>query len=242
MNPSSLPTDNLSQTPLVAFRSRRSTPTSSMTMTSFSQVVNSERESALNAEPFEPPHLGGCGVWKRLPTRELFALAILAALLFARGANAAIPPAEQLLPVDTLLAFSAPDWGQLRTAYQKSAPTQLWNDAAMKPFRDKFVAKWTEEFVQPLERDLGVKFDDYSALLQGQFTFAVTQDAWQGTEKNDGGPAFLLLLDARDKGDLLKTNLAELRKKWSDAGKPIRSEKIRDVEFFVVPLNTSRMF
>ncbi len=174
-------------------------------------------------------------------TRKLFFLAPLAALLFASGATAAIPPAEQLLPVDTLVVFSAPDWSKLRAAYQKSAPSQLWNDPAMKPFREKFVTKWTEEFVKPLERDLGVKFDDYSALLQGQLTFAVTQDGWQGTEKNDGEPAFLFLLDAKDKGNLLKKNLAELRKKWSDAGKPIRTEKIRDVDFFVVSLNTNDM-
>ncbi len=174
-------------------------------------------------------------------TRKLFSLAALATLLFASATPAAIPLAEQLLPVDTLLIVSAPDWSQLRAAYQKSASSQLWNDPAMKPFREKFVTKWTEEFVQPLERDLGVKFDDYSALLQGQLTFAVTQDGWQGTEKDDGEPAFLFLLDAKDKGELLKTNLAELRKKWSDAGKPIRTEKIRDVDFFIVTLNTNDM-
>lgn len=240
MNPSCLPTDNFSKTPrpgAVCFR--RPTPTSNLTMTSFFRNGSSGSESALIAEPFEPTHVAGYGLWKRHLTRKLFALATLAILLLAPGAPAAIPPAEQLLPGDTLLIFSAPDWGQLRTAYQKSAPTQLWNDPAMKPFRGKFIAKWTEEFVQPLERDLGVKFDDYSAFLQGQLTFAVTQGAWQGAEKNDGGPAFLLLLDARDKADLLKTNLADLRKKWSDAGKPIRTEKIRDVDFFVVPLTTN---
>ena len=174
-------------------------------------------------------------------TRKLFTLATLTALLFALGAPAAIPPAEQLLPVDTLLVVSAPDWSQLRAAYQKSAPSQLWNDPAMKPFREKFLTKWTEEFIKPMERDLGVKFDDYSALMQGQLTFAVTQDGWQAAEKNDGEPAFLFLLDAKDKGDLLKTNLTELRKKWSDAGKPIRTEKIRDVDFSIVSLNTNDM-
>lgn len=172
--------------------------------------------------------------------QKLFTLAPFAVLLsLVPGAAAAIPPAEQLLPADTLVVLSAPDWGQLRAAYQKSSPTQLWNDPAMKPFREKFITKWTEEFVKPLERDLGVKLDDYGDLLQGQLTFAVTQDGWQGTEKNDGEPAFFLLLDAKGKSDLLKTNLAELRKKWSDAGKPIRTEKIRDVEFFAVSLKTN---
>jgi hypothetical protein len=127
----------------------------------------------------------------------------------------------------------------LREVAGKSPQSQFWNDPAMKPFRDKFMAKWAEEFVQPLERDLGVKFDDYSALLQGQVTLAVTQEGWQGNEKDDGEPAVLFLLDAKDKSSLLKTNLMMLRKKWSAAGKPIKTEKIRDVEFSVVPLTTN---
>ena len=109
----------------------------------------------------------------------------------------------------------------------------------MKPFREKFQTKWNEDFVKPLERDLGVKLDDYSALLQGQITLAVTQGGWQGKEKDDGDPAILLLLDAREKSDALKKSLAELRKKWNEAGKPIKTEKIRDFEFSVVPLTTN---
>ena len=152
---------------------------------------------------------------------------------------AAIPPAEKILPPDTLFVMTAPDWVRLREVSNKSPQSQFWNDPAMKPFRDKFLAKWTEEFVKPLERDLGVKFDDYSALLQGQVTLAVTQEGWQGKEKDDGEPAVLFLLDAREKSGLLKSNLAALRKKWSAAGKPIKTEKIRDVEFSVVSLTTN---
>ena len=40
----------------------------------------------------------------------------------------------------------------------------------MKPFHDKFMAKWNEEFVAPLERDLGVKLSDFTDLPQGQLT------------------------------------------------------------------------
>jgi hypothetical protein len=165
-------------------------------------------------------------------------LLILAATLTS-PIRAAIPPAEKILPPDTLFVMTAPDWVRLREVSNKSPQSQFWNDPAMKPFRDKFMAKWTEEFVKPLERDLGVKFDDYSALLQGQVTLAVTQEGWQGKEKDDGEPAVIFLLDAKEKSGLLKSNLAALRKKWSAAGKPIKTEKIRDVEFSVVPLTTN---
>jgi hypothetical protein len=63
----------------------------------------------------------------------------------------------------------------------------------MKPFHDKFMAKWNESFVAPLERDLGVKLADFADLPQGQFTFAVTQNGWNG---NDKTPGMVLLLDA----------------------------------------------
>ena len=111
---------------------------------------------------------------------------MVAAFVLAGRASAVIPPAEKILPPDTLLVMTTPDWGRLRDVSTKSPQAQFWNDPAMKPFRDKFMAKWSEEFIKPLERDLGVSFDDYSALLQGQVTLAVTQEDWQGKEKDDG--------------------------------------------------------
>lgn len=42
---------------------------------------------------------------------------------------------------------------------------------------------------------------------------------------------WLLLLDARDKSNQLKKHLADLKKKWVDSGKQIKTEKIRDIEF-----------
>ena len=109
----------------------------------------------------------------------------------------------------------------------------------MKPFKDKFLSRWREEVLKPLERDLGVSLDSYASLPQGQLTFAVTKDDWQGS---DGQPlGFLLLLDTRDKTDLLKTNLADLRRDWVAAGKTLQTEKIRNLEFSVFPVTTNDM-
>jgi hypothetical protein len=159
------------------------------------------------------------------------------AIFTATAAHAAIPPVEQLLPADTLFVFAIPDCAKLRADSQQSPFSQFWNDPAMRPFREKFVAKWKEEFLGPLDRDLGVKFDDYAKLPQGGFALAVTQDGWQG--RDDAPPGLLLLLDTRDKSDQLKKLLADLRKKWTDAGKAVRTEKIRDAEFFVVTLSSN---
>ncbi len=143
--------------------------------------------------------------------------------------GAAILPAEKLLPDDTLIVLGTPDYLALRELYHSSPQTRFLNDPAMKPFTDKFFSKVREELVQPLERELGVKLDDYASLPQGQLTFAVTQNGWQGS--GDPLPAALLLLDTKGRSGQLKTNLANLRHKWVDAGKTLKSEKIRDLEF-----------
>jgi hypothetical protein len=169
--------------------------------------------------------------------RPLFLAVIAASLTLAGSLYAAIPPAENLLPSDTLLVFSVPDSAALRTTLHGSPQWLLWNDPAMKPFHDKFMGKWNETFVAPLEKDLGLKLADFAALPQGQFTFAITQNGWTGT--GDQVPGTVLLLDAKDKSDLLKTNLAALQKKWSDAGKSIRTETIRDVKFSIVPMSSN---
>jgi hypothetical protein len=160
-----------------------------------------------------------------VPT-ALFALAL--------SAGAVLPSAEKVLPDDTLVMISIPDFAKALNIYNSSPQVRLWNDPAMKPFRDKLMDKVKSEYLTPLEHDLGVHFDDYTSLPQGQLTFALTQDGWQGKDNDDKNPGVLLLLDTRDKSSQLKSNLTDLRKKWVDAGKPVKAEKIRDVEFSVI--------
>jgi hypothetical protein len=174
--------------------------------------------------------------------------ATLAAILFCISCrttpqtppvHAAIPPVENLLPADTLFFLAVPDCAALRTASHQSPQWLFWNDPAMKPFHDKFVAKWNSEFVGPLERDLGVKLSDFTDLPQGQLALAITQNGWNGT--NDVDPGVLLLLDTRNKSDLLKTNLTRLRNKWTEAGKPLRTETLHGISFSVVPLSNNEV-
>ncbi len=154
-------------------------------------------------------------------------------------APAAVPPAEKLLPDDTLALFSIPDFARARDLYNNSPQGQLWRDPSLKAFKDKFVDRLKEQFVGPLEHDLGVHLDDYAGLLQGQLTLAVIQNGWAGKQTADVTPALLLLVDTKDKSGQLKTNLTDLRKKWIDAGRKVRTEKIRDVEFSIVTVTTN---
>ena len=153
--------------------------------------------------------------------------------------SAAVPPVEKLLPDDTLFMATTPDFTKAREQYRASSQTQLWNDPAMKPFKEKFMVKLNETLIQPLEKDLGVKFEDYTNLAQGQITFAITQNGWPITE--GAQPGFLFLLDTKDQSGQLKKNLADLRKKLVDSGRTVRTEKVRNIDFAVVPISERDM-
>ncbi len=168
---------------------------------------------------------------------KIFPVATAFFLLIVSSISAAIPPAEKLLPADTLLMLTVPDYSALRASAQQSPQWLLWSDPAMKPFRDDFTAKWNARFVGPLERTLGLNLNDYLPLLQGQITFAVTQNGWNGA--GNAAPSLLLLLDAKGKSDLLATNLAVLTQKWRVIGKPVRTEFLQDIKFSVVSLSSN---
>lgn len=168
-----------------------------------------------------------------------FPILLAGAVLVAPDSRGAIPSPEKLLPEDTLIMVTVRDFAQMRQVWSNSPQARLWDDPAMKPFRDKLVARWNEQVVRPLKRELGANLDDFSSLLQGQLTVAVTQNGWHGSD--DPSPALLVLIDTKDKKDQLKKQLAELRKKWTSMGKSIRTEKIRGVEFSIVRLSEAGM-
>lgn len=156
-------------------------------------------------------------------------LSVLLSLGALLSTGAAVLPPEKLLPADTLVLLTAPNFSSCRTAMSNSCASQLWNDPAMKPFREKFLAKLSEEVIAPLERELGFKLSDYHGIAQGQVTVALIQNEWQG--KAGQSPDWVFLLDAGEKSGQLKTNLTLLKKRWTDSGKQVRTDKIRDVEF-----------
>jgi len=171
-------------------------------------------------------------------TTKLLRLAFAGAFLTTTTLlQAAIAPAENLLPADTIAFFTVPDCNALRAASKVSPQLMFWNDPAMKPFHDKFMGKFTEKFIAPLEKNLGLKAEDFADLLQGQFTFAATVNGSNGHD--DIPPGLVVLLDVKDKSLQLKTNLAVLTKKMTDSGRTLRTEKIRGLSFSVVTLSTN---
>src|SRR3954466_3421151 len=143
-----------------------------------------------------------------LPMAGLF----LATLLNPLSLFSQIAPAEQLLPDDVIGLVTIPDWKKLTTAYEQSAWGRLLADSAMKPFRENFSSNLQADFLKPLEKQLGIKLEDYKDLLQGQITFALTPPK-EGSKQFS---SFLFLLDAKDKSELLTSKLNELKKKWTE--------------------------
>ncbi len=166
------------------------------------------------------------------PTCRILRLALLAGALTAHAAST--PPGQRLLPPDTLAFLSLPDYSAYRVAQHNSAGWRLWNDSALRPFREKFLNKLQAEVLDKLEREAGLKLKDYAKLLQGQLSLAITRNGWKGTA--DPVPGLVIILDTRDRGDALEAQLAEIRKKIADAGHTLKTEPIRDVEFSTLAL------
>ena len=72
---------------------------------------------------------------------------VLACLALALTTRAATPAPEKLLAADTLGLITVPDWSKARANFAASPQGQLWADPVMKPFRDKFVAKFTSDLL-----------------------------------------------------------------------------------------------
>jgi hypothetical protein len=154
---------------------------------------------------------------------------LLAILAYASVLRGAVPPAEQILPADTLAVIGSPDGDKTLDFYTRSPQGQLWNDPEMKAFKEKLTNKFQHDVLTPLEHELGVKLGDYADLVHGQLTLALTRNGWG--DEPDRVPGWLLIVDAKSKAELLKTNLDNLKKRWVDAGRPFKAERIRDVEF-----------
>jgi hypothetical protein len=112
-------------------------------------------------------------------------------------------------------------------------------DPAMRPFREKFLSRWNEEILKPLEQEMGAPLAKYWDLLQGQVTVALVPIAASSSKAGEPVTAWVLIADARDKRSQLTAALGEMQKKWIASGKALQREKLRGHEFMIVPLGTN---
>lgn len=167
--------------------------------------------------------------------RQLQCLGLLLACAFTTFA-APVPPPEKLLPADTVAVLTFPEYAKSSTTWAQWPASLLWADGSMRPFKDKFMKKLRSDVIEPLEKELGIKFSDYTGLAQGQMTFALLANGWDTATPKE--PGVLILVDTRDRSANLKTNLAALKTRWVDSGKQVRPEKIRNIEFTALILKS----
>jgi len=153
----------------------------------------------------------------------------LAAIALAGSLRAAVLPPEKLLPKDTVGVLTAPDLPKLMALATNSTLGQFWRCPDMQPFRKKFEDKFSAEVGGSLQTNLGMKLDDLWSVAQGQATVAVFAN--DDADKSEDRFAPILLLDSKDHSDQLKKLLDGIRKKWSDAGKQMKADKIHGFEF-----------
>jgi hypothetical protein len=157
--------------------------------------------------------------------------------LLLTALEAAVPPAPRIFPQDTLMVATVPDWTAAESGLRAAPFGQMWADPAMRPFREKAEQQIREKLLGSMEKDLGIKTQDFLALLQGQVSFAALRGDWKPSEPTSN-PTFVLLIDAKDKSDQLKTLLQSIRQKISELKKTAKTSKIRDLEFTTLVIET----
>ena len=155
------------------------------------------------------------------------------ALILCLAVRAAVPEPAQLFPQDTLLLATIPDGTAARAAMGAAPFGRLWNDPAMRSFRDKFEEGFRTRFLAAADKDLGLKLEDWAPLVRGQLSLAFLRADWDPS-REDSDPTMVLLMDARDRADELRGRLTEIRTRLDTSRWTLRSRKIRDIEFWTL--------
>ena len=143
---------------------------------------------------------------------------------------AAPKPSGSMLPSDTLAVLTIPHFPDAKKAFLSDPYVRLFGDPSMKAYTDKIKTTFEQNVLGGLEKQLGIKLSEYTGLMNGQLTLAFFVNAPDGGRR----PSFdlMLALDAGDKGDQLREKLADVRKRFSDAGQPLKPITIRNQTFF----------
>lgn len=171
-----------------------------------------------------------------METRNKLAL-LLAALALVFKCQSAEIPHEKILPADTLVFATIPDYDKAVSLFDNSATGMFLKDPSMKAFNDKFSAKWRSDVVQPLEKELGIKFSDYSGIVKGQVSFAVSLLA--GSDPTQAPQvALTLMIESRDGKDNLTKAIQDIKQKYVKGGGEVKSAKLGNTAYDIFVVNS----
>ena len=164
-------------------------------------------------------------------------LGLVAAVgLPVRQAQAAAPP-ERVLPDTTVFMLKLNDAKAFREAFRASQYGQLWNDPALKDFREELNHKLAD-VTKNLNEKLGVSITDLIQLPQGTLAVAaIAKDpAREGAAEGSLPVEGVLLADAGENEKKMLDVLERATKQAEAAGAKISSESfnnmtIRTIQF-----------
>ncbi|HZW30384.1 MAG TPA: hypothetical protein VFF52_06715 [Isosphaeraceae bacterium] len=145
----------------------------------------------------------------------------------APRAQAAAPP-ERILPDSTIFLLKLNDAKNLREAFRGSSYGQLWNDPAMKEFRDDLSQK-VEEWAKPLQEKIGVSLKQLLELPQGSVAVAA-----MSRDDPKLPVAVALLADAGENKSKMAEVLGRSTKQAEDAGAKVSQESFQGLTLHVL--------
>ena len=154
-----------------------------------------------------------------------FLVSLIGALAFT--GRAAVTP-ESILPANTFALSTVPDANAARTAFNAVPLMRLWNDPSMARFTEKFSFAVEKNILEPLLIQANLDINEYSSLLQGQLTFALTRQVGEEI------PGAIFILDSGEKSEALKEKLADLRETLVDNAVPHDRLRIQGTDFIHV--------
>jgi hypothetical protein len=169
----------------------------------------------------------------RTPMRAALRLALTGWLglagvsLLASGALAAAPP-EKALPDSVILFAKASNAASFREAFKQSQLGQLWNDPAMKPFRDD-VASRLGDGSKNLKEKLGVTIKELIAMPQGPVSLAVLPK-----EEGEFPAAVVLTVDVGKNADKLTEVLTRATQQGEQSGAKVSKEEFKGLTFQII--------
>ncbi|SVB36113.1 uncharacterized protein METZ01_LOCUS188967, partial [marine metagenome] len=153
---------------------------------------------------------------------RLLLLSLVGALAFT--GRAAVTP-ESILPANTFALSTVPDVSAARAALNAAPLGRLWNDPSMARFTEKFSFAVEKNILEPLLIQGNFDINEYSSLLQGQLTFALTR------QEGEEIPGIVFILDSGIKSEVLKEKLADLRTALVDNASPHDRLRIQGTDF-----------
>jgi hypothetical protein len=164
---------------------------------------------------------------RRLVVTGWFALVGL--LLVAAQGQAAAPP-EKILPDSTIALVKVQNAAALRRALAQSQLGQLWNDPALKAWKDA-INERVEAAGANLKEDIGISFGELLELFQGSTAFALlkSEDPWMLFTP-------LVIADAGQSAAAMNNLLTRLTRKAELNGARVSTETFQGVTIHVIQL------